>query len=68
MMNPIARGVSLPVIAQLEHAGAKYVGKLEAAFRAALGQLYAAHMEKAQMRLAPTRADRLQRLNAGRSL
>lgn len=46
---------SLPVAIQITQAGAKYAGKVETMFCAALGRLYAAHMEKAQMRLAPTR-------------
>jgi hypothetical protein len=47
------------VTVQITRAGARYVGKIGLAFYAALGRLYAAHMEKALMRLAPTRAGRL---------
>ena len=38
---------------RIGHAGAKYFGKLGSLFSVALQGLYAAHMEKAQMRFAP---------------
>jgi hypothetical protein len=55
----------LPSAAQIRQAGAKYLGKAGSAFYAALSGLYAAHMEKAQMRLAPTREARFHRVGAG---
>jgi hypothetical protein len=48
------------VTAQMGQAGAKYAGRVGSAFYAALGRLYDAHMEKVQMRLAPTRTDRFE--------
>ena len=60
MIKSVARD-SLPVAIQITQAGAKYVRKAESAFRAALGRLYSAHMEKVQMRLAPTREGHLLR-------
>jgi hypothetical protein len=65
MNKPVARGSS-PVTVQVTQAGAKYVGKIGSALSAALGRLYAAHVERAQMRLAPTTTGPLQRLAAGR--
>jgi hypothetical protein len=47
MIKPVARD-SLLVAVQIRHAGARYVGKVESLFRAALGRLYVAHLEKAQ--------------------
>jgi len=42
------------VVAIIGHTGAKYVGMLGLLFFATLQRLYAAHVEKAQMRFAPT--------------
>jgi hypothetical protein len=65
MNKPVAHESS-PVTLQVKRAGAKYVGKIGSALCVALGRLYAAHVEKAQMRLAPTRTGPLQCLAAGR--
>jgi hypothetical protein len=39
---------------RIGQAGAKYFGQLGSLFSVALQGIYAAHMEKAQMRFAPT--------------
>jgi hypothetical protein len=53
MINQIERG-PMAVAAKDMQSGAKYVGRaVTAFFFATLERLYAAHMEKAQMRLAP---------------
>jgi hypothetical protein len=65
MNKPVASGSS-PVTLRVTQAGAKYVGKIGSALAVALGRLYAAHVEKAQMRLAPTRTRPLQRPAGGR--
>jgi len=41
-------------VVRIAQAGAKYIGKLGSLFSAVLQRLYAAHVEKAQMRFAPT--------------
>jgi hypothetical protein len=41
-------------IVRIAQAGAEHLGKLGTLFGTALQRLYAAHVEKAQMRLAPT--------------
>jgi hypothetical protein len=61
MIKKVAHG-SLSAAAQIRNTGARHVGKIGLAFYAALGRLYASHMEKAQMRLAPTRAARLEQV------
>jgi hypothetical protein len=42
------------VVARIGQTGAKYADKLGSLFSATLQRLYAAHVEKAQMRFAPT--------------
>jgi hypothetical protein len=52
MINPAALD-SLPTVAQTTLTRVKYMGKVGGAFRAAIERLYSAHIERAQMRLAP---------------
>jgi hypothetical protein len=61
-MTKFAARNSLSAAVQITQAGANYVGKAGWVFCAVLGRLYDAHMERAQMRLAPTRAHCVQRL------
>ncbi len=42
------------VVARIGQTGAKYADKLGSLFSATLQRLYAAHVERAQMRFAPT--------------
>jgi hypothetical protein len=51
MINQTVPGA---VVANIGQTGAKYAGKLGLLFSATLQRLYAAHVEKAQMRFAPT--------------
>jgi len=56
MINQSTINQAMPgaVVTRIGQTGAKYVGKLGSLFSVALQGLYAAHVEKAQMRFAPT--------------
>jgi hypothetical protein len=53
MINKAMLGAAA-VVAGVAQAGAKYAEKLGSLFAVTLQRLYDAHMEKAQMRFAPT--------------
>jgi len=65
MTKLLLRESSLGAI-QITRVTADYVGQVGSAFFRALERLYAAHMERKQMRLAPTRVCRFQTVRAGR--
>jgi hypothetical protein len=52
MIKPTPRD-SLSFVTRIAQACAKFLNQMESAFRGTLERIYAAHLENAQMRLAP---------------